>query len=500
MTTPHDSPARAAATIARRGFLALTGSAAAAALAACTAQPPVGAGASTSATPPPWAPPAEPMGFPADYLWGTATSAFQVEGATTVDGRGPSIWDAFTAVKANIRGGATGEPGADQYRRYESDADLMSDLGVGAYRFSISWSRIFPTGAGQVNRAGVDHYRALVEALVARGIRPAITLFHWDLPQALQDGGGWQERDTATRFAEYARTLFDALGDVEADWFTINEPKTHAFVGHWYGVHAPGLTDPDAAAAAVHHQLLAHGLAVQAFRASGARGRIGIALNLLPVYATDPDATGGADRVDASENRLFLDPVLLGTYPVEAIGPYPGSLPADAAAFEALQQPGDLDVVSEPCDLLAIQYYGVTGVDPGGNTVTIEPTSAASWQQIRAEGLYDLLTRLRDEYPAIPLLITENGMPDPLPAVTVDDPYRVDYLRTHFQQAARAIGEGVPLIGHFVWSLLDNFEWAEGYAQRWGIVAVDFDTQERMPKASAGFFSDVIASNAVSSA
>lgn len=493
-----DSPARPATTIARRGFLALSGSAVAAALAACTATPAPTAGATP--TPSPWAPPAEPMPFPAGYLWGTATSAYQVEGATTVDGRRPSVWDTFAATRSTIKGGATGDPAADQYRRYEADADLMADLGVGAYRFSVSWSRIIPTGSGTVNQAGVDHYRAVVDALVARGIRPAITLFHWDLPQALQDTGGWTNRDTTARFAEYARVLFDALGDVEADWFTINEPKTHAFVGHWYGVHAPGLTDPDAAAAAVHHQLLAHGLAVQQFRASGAKGRIGIALNLLPAYPTDPDATGGADRVDASENRLFLDPVLLGSYPTDAIGPYPGSLPADATAFEALQLPGDLDVISEPCDLLAIQYYGVTGVDPNGNTVTIEPTSAASWQQIRAEGLYDVLTRLRDEYPPIPILITENGMPDPLPAVTVDDPYRIDYLRTHFQQAARAIDDGVPLIGHFVWSLLDNFEWAEGYAQRWGIVAVDFATQERLPKASAGFFSDVIAANAVARA
>ncbi|MFF2369381.1 GH1 family beta-glucosidase [Agromyces sp. NPDC058110] len=492
-----DSPARPSATIARRGFLALGGSAAAAAaLAACTASSsPTGP---ATPTPTPWAPPAEPMPFPADYLWGTATSAYQVEGETALDGRGPSIWDTFAATRSNVKGGATGDPAADQYHRYEADADLMSDLGVGAYRFSISWSRILPTGSGAVNQAGLDHYRAVVDALVARGIRPAITLFHWDLPQALQDAGGWGDRETTARFAEYARTLFDAFGDVEIDWLTINEPKTHAFVGHWYGVHAPGLTDPDAAAAAVHHQMLAHGLAVREFRASGAKGRIGIALNLLPVYPIDPDATGGAERVDASENRLFLDPVLLGSYPIDAIGPYPGSLPADATAFEALQQPGDLDVISEPCDLLAIQYYGVTGVDDGGNTVTIEPTSAASWQQIRAEGLYDLLTRLRDDYPPIPILITENGMPDPLPAVTVDDPYRVDFLRTHFQQAARAIDEGVPLIGHFVWSLLDNFEWAEGYSQRWGIVAVDFATQERMPKASAGYFSDVIAANAVS--
>ncbi|TQM28150.1 GH1 family beta-glucosidase [Microbacterium kyungheense] len=491
------TPLRRDGDLSRRTFLLATGGITlTAALAACAPGSPSTSPTGTP-TPSAWMPPTEPMAFPKGYTWGAATSSFQIEGALTADGRGPSVWDTFAALPGKIADRSTGDPAADQYHRYADDVALMSSLGLGAYRFSISWSRVLPTGAGDVNQAGLDYYRRLVDALVGAGIRPAITLFHWDLPQALQDAGGWATRDTAARFADYAAICFDALGDSEADWLTVNEPKTHAFVGHWYGTHAPGLRKADAAAAAVHHQLLAHGLAVQRFRDSGAPGRIGAALNLIPVIATEPDYPEAATFTDARENRLFLDPVLKGSYPDDAIGDRPGQLPADPAAFAALQQPGDLEVISAPCDLLAIQYYGVTGVDGIGNTVEVAPTSLASWQQIDPQGLYDLLVRLKDEYPAIPLIITENGIPDPTGDLTVDDPDRIEFLRAHLQQAARAIGDGVPLEGHYVWSLLDNFEWAEGYTQRWGIVAVDFETQERTPKKSAGFFSDVIAANAV---
>lgn len=479
----------------RRGLLAAAGGGAIAmALAACA--PGTNPAPSTSSSG--WMPPADSMSFPKGFTWGTATSAYQVEGSPHADGRTASIWDTFAERPGAIKNGANGDTAADQYRRYGRDVDLMAGLGVGAYRFSISWPRIVPDSSGTINRAGVAHYRKLIDALVKRGIRPAITLFHWDLPQWVQDAHGWRSRETTERFVEYAEACFEAFGDVDADWMTFNEPKTHAFVGHWYGTHAPGLRLPDAAAAAVHHQLLAHGLAVQAFRASGAKGRIGIALNLLPAYSIDPTATKGRDRVDASENRLFLDPVLLGTYPQDAIGQLPGQLPADPALFAALQQPGDLTTISAPIDFLAVQYYGITGVDMTGNQVTIAPTSLASWQQIRAEGLYDLLTRLVADYPRIPLLITENGIPDPTGDLTVDDPKRIEFLRTHLQQAARAIGDGVPLEGYYVWSLLDNFEWAEGYTQRWGIVAVDFDTQKRTPKKSATWYQRVMAANAVS--
>ncbi|MEN1974949.1 GH1 family beta-glucosidase [Cellulomonas olei] len=487
-----DLLARGGPVLDRRTVLGLGAAAGVALLGACSAGP----GPSPSASPTAWAPPAEPLRFPTGYTWGAATSAFQVEGSTTADGRGPSVWDTFCATPGKVKGGATGDPGADVYRRWADDIRLMSELGIGSYRFSVAWPRIQPTGTGAVNPAGLDWYRRFVDGLVDAGIRPAITLFHWDLPQALQDAGGWAQRDTAARFADYAGIVVDALGDVDADWFTINEPKTHAYVGHWYGAQAPGLHDPATAVAAVHHQLLAHGLAVRRFRESGARGRIGIALNLLPVYPLE-GADEAAARVDARENRLFLDAVLRGSYPQDAIGPEPGQVPADPDAFAALVQDGDLEVISTPADLLAVQYYGVTGVGVTGEQVEIHPTSAATWQQVWPEGLYDLLVRLRDEYPAIPLLLTENGIPDESPELTTDDPYRTEYLRTHMQQAARAIADGVPLEAHYVWSFLDNFEWGEGYEQRWGIVGVDFDTQERVPKDSFRFYQRVIADNAV---
>ena len=477
----------------RRQVLLLgAGTAATAGLAACAPMSTPDPAATAT-----WTAPNDPMTFPASYTWGAATSSFQVEGSTTVDGRGPSIWDTFAAQSGRIRGGATGDPGADHYQRWETDLDLMAELGLGAYRFSVAWPRIQPTGTGAVNAKGLDFYRKLVDGLMERGIKPGITLYHWDLPQARQDAGGWPARDTAYRFADYARIMFDALGDVDADWFTINEPKTTAYVGHLYGAHAPGISDVDAAAAAVHHQLLGHGLAVQQFRDSGAAGRIGIALNLIPVYPTSEDFIESARFVDAAENRLFLDPVLRGSYPEDAIGSQGGMLHADPTVFDALVLDGDLDITSAPTDFLAIQYYGVTGAGFDGQQVTVFPTSNASWQQIHAEGLYELLVRLKDEYPATPIIITENGMPDETADMTVDDPYRVSYLRDHFVQASRAIAAGVPLEAHYVWSLLDNFEWAEGYQQRWGIVAVDFDTQERSPKKSFEFYQGVIAANAV---
>ncbi|WP_456787925.1 GH1 family beta-glucosidase [Cellulomonas sp. P5_C5] len=481
----------------RRTVLQLgAGVSAAGLLAACTSDGPVTA--TPTPTAPGWQPPAEPMAFPAGFVWGAATSSFQVEGSTTVDGRGQSIWDTFAATPGRISDGSTGDPAADHYRLWESDLDLVADLGLPAYRFSVAWPRIQPTGSGDVNQAGVDFYRRLVDGLLARGIHPAITLYHWDLPQALQDAGGWAVRETADRFGEYAAVMFDALRDVDATWLTINEPKTTAYVGHRWGVHAPGITDVDQAAAAIHHQLLGHGRAVQAFRDSGAAGEIGIALNLLPVYPTSRDADPAAVRTDAVENRMFLDPVLLGRYPTDAIGPLRGQLPADAAAFADLVQDGDLDAISAPLDVLAVQYYGVTGVDDAGNQVEAYPTSAAVWQQVYPEGLYDLLMDLLIDYPdAPPLVITENGIPDRTSEGTTDDPERLEFLRAHLQQAARAIDDGVRLVGYYAWSLLDNFEWAEGMSQRWGLVHVDFETQERTPKASMEWYSSVVRANAV---
>jgi beta-glucosidase len=440
------------------------------------------------------------MHFPNGFTWGAATSAYQIEGSTTADGRGVSIWDTFVALPGTIADHSTGDPAADHYRLWESDLDLMASLGLKSYRFSIAWPRIQPLGSGPINQRGIDFYRGLIDGLMKRGIKPAITMYHWDLPQPLQDVGGWANRKTAESFADYATILFSAFGDVEADWFTINEPKTTAFEGYAYGVHAPGLRDGNAAGAAVHHQLLGHGMAVQRFRASGARGRIGIALNLMPVYPISASAKQATTYADGAENRLFLDPVLLGRYPTDAIGGLPGQVSIGSTAFESNILPGDMKTISTKIDLLGVQYYGVAGIDSNGYQVEIHPVSRATWQQIYPQGLFDLLTRIKRDYPTIPLVITENGMPDPTANLTVDDPYRVTFLREHFQQAARAIAAGVPLEGYYVWSLLDNFEWAEGYTQRFGIVAVDFATQKRSPKKSAALLSSVIAANAVSPA
>jgi beta-glucosidase len=455
------------------------------------------AGCSPVAAPGPWTPPTDPMPFPRGFTWGAATSAYQVEGSTKADGRGVSIWDTFTARPGVIADGSTGDPAADHYRLWEHDLDLMARLGLKSYRFSIAWPRIVPLGKGAINQKGLDFYRGLIDGLVQRNIKPAITMYHWDLPQPLQDVGGWANRETAYHFADYADILFGAFGDVDADWFTINEPKTTAYVGYADGSQAPGLQDGNAAGAAVHYQLLAHGLAVQRFRASGAKGRIGIALSLLPAYPASVAAKQAARYADGAENRLFLDPVLLGKYPTDAIGGLPGQIGLGSTSFFSNVLPGDLAIISTKCDLLAVQYYGVTVIDTNGFEVYTHPISDATWQQIYAPGLYELLMRITRDYPRIPLVITENGMPDPTATLTTDDPYRVTFLRNHFIQASRAIAAGVPLEGYYVWSLLDNFEWAEGYTQRWGIVAVDFTTQQRLPKKSAAFLSSVIRANSV---
>ena len=454
-------------------------------------------GGSSDLRPSPTLAPGQRFAFPRHFVWGSATSAYQIEGATGEDGRGPSIWDTFCAEAGHIVDGSSGEPAADHYHRWAEDLDLMAGLGLGGYRFSVAWPRVQPDGGGPVNQAGLDFYRRLVDGLLERGIRPAVTLYHWDLPQPIQDAGGWPERDTALRFADYATIVFGALADAGADFLTINEPKTTAMVGHLMGAHAPGLRDPAAAVAAVHHQLLGHGLAVRAFRASSARGRIGIALNLLPVVAVDEAAAQAAAYADAVENRLYLDPVLLGRYPTDALGRDPGQLDADPMLLETLTADGDLAIISSPMDVLGLQYYGSTGIDASGGTTVLHETSLAPWQQIDPESFTAVLRRLADDYPAIPILVTENGIPDDDADGTTRDERRVAFLRDHLVAEQRAIAAGVPVEGHYVWSLLDNFEWAYGYTQRWGVVRVDFDTQERSPKDSARWYADVVAANAV---
>jgi len=462
--------------------------------------------------------PGEELPFPAGFTWGAATAAYQIEGGASAGGRAPSVWDTFSHTPGKVRGGDTGDIACDSYHRYAEDADLIKSLGLAAYRFSISWPRILPAGEGgkgAVNQEGLDYYKQLLDALAERGIQPSVTLFHWDTPQALQDKGGWASRDTALRFAEYAAIVGEALGDRVPKWITLNEPHVVVHNGHRIGVHAPGLTDDAAAAAVTHHLLLGHGLAARALRAVTPAGtEVGVTLSLTPVRL-GPDASEDlqhAARVtDASSNGLFLDPLLYGRYPAHAL---PGLLPpAD------LIRDGDLEVINAPLDFLGVNYYrpvhlrhgdparlllgeapaeggfdGIVQFDP----LDLEHTNMG-WL-IDPEGLYELLLRLSKDAPGVPLYVTENGCgaEDYLGTDgVVNDLERIKYLHQHLHAAARAVNDGANLAGYFVWSLLDNFEWAYGYQKRFGIVFVDFATRNRTPKASAGFYADVARANAV---
>jgi beta-glucosidase len=428
--------------------------------------------------------------FPDGFVWGAATSAYQVEGATTEDGRGESVWDTFAAVHGNVENGESGEPGAGHYHRYVEDLDLMADLGLHSYRFSIAWPRIQPSGSGAPNQKGLDFYRRLADGLAERGIRPMATLFHWDLPQDLQYQGGWENRDTAARFADYASIVFEALEI--GDWLTINEPKTVVESGYRYGVHAPGIRDDARAYVACHHLLLAHGLASQALHALRPDARIGPALNLHPTYPADdtPEAREAAWHRDGLENRLYLDPIFRGRYPEDTL-----RWLAERGPIREHILDGDLAIISEPVDLLGVQYYTPVFVNGAGERVFRHPRAQAEWLEIYPEGLHDILVRLRDDHPGVPLVVTENGMPA-LDRIGLDgrvrDDDRIAFLRDHLLAMHRAIEEGAPVEGYHVWSLLDNFEWAEGYGQRFGIVYVDYPTLRRVPKDSALWYRDVI--------
>jgi beta-glucosidase len=407
------------------------------------------------------------------------------------------VWDAFCREPGRVRNADTGDVAAEHYFRYRSDLDLMHELGLHSYRFSIAWPRVMPDGSGQINHNGLDFYRRLVEGLHQRGIEPMATLFHWDLPQALQDQGGWESRDTAYRFADYAAVVFDAMGDDVPTWLTINEPKTVVQNGYLMGIHAPGLIDPDAAYGVAHHLALAHGLAVQEFRSRARSGHIGPALNLHPTYPADSSdaASRAAHLFDGYENRLYLDPIFKGEYPADVLE----DLGRDSRLAKVILD-GDLAVIASDVDLLAVQYYCPIYVDAEGNTVSRWPTSQAFWQQIYPEGMYDILTRVLRDYGPVPISITENGMPNEdllRPDGTVDDASRIAFLRDHFAAAHRAIDAGVKLESYHVWSLLDNFEWQQGYAERWGLVYVDYPTQQRILKRSAQWYRDVIARNGI---
>ncbi|MEV4759498.1 GH1 family beta-glucosidase [Micromonospora sp. NPDC049559] len=481
---------------------ALSASAATAARVSAGTAATAGALATTAACdddPDPNADPEAPLGlrFPEGFSWGAATSAYQIEGAAKDDGRGESVWDTFSHTPGRTRGGDTGDVAADHYHRYAADLDLMKELGLRTYRFSISWPRIQADGTGEPNQRGLDFYRRLVEGLRERDIAPMATLFHWDLPQALQDAGGWESREVAYRFADYADAVFQALGADVRDWLTINEPKTVVQNGYIHGHHAPGKRDEAAAYLVAHHLQLAHGLAVQALRATGGASRIGPALNLHPCYPADDSAEAAAATrlYDGYENRLYLDSIMKGGYPSDVLD----DLGPDSRMVRGIRD-GDAHIISTPVDLIAVQYYTPIYVTAGGGTVQKWPTSEANWQQIYPDGLYDTLVRVHRDYGPIPLTITENGLPTPDTMGadgTVDDAGRVRFLRDHFAAAHRAIAEGVPLKSYHVWSLMDNFEWAEGYEQRWGMIYVDYPTQRRTFKRSAHWYRKVIAANAV---
>jgi beta-glucosidase len=452
--------------------------------------------------------------FPQGFTWGAATAAYQIEGAAGADGRGPSVWDTFSRTPGKVRGGDTGDVACDAYHRYPQDVALMASLGLGAYRFSVSWPRIQPAGRGAVNQKGLDYYRALLDELAGRGIAASATLYHWDLPQALQDDGGWAVRDTAQRFAEYAAIVAEALGDRVARWITLNEPQVVASHGYRTGEHAPGVRDAVAAAAATHHLLLGHGLAAQAVRATAGGVPVGITLDLHPVLVLGEVSEAvehGRAVTDTNMNGLFLEPLLTGSYPEQTRA---GLLPP-----EDLIAAGDMETISQPLDFLGVNYYSAVYLragDPQDLRRNEEPArfgtpgvveyrpdrlerTPMGWL-VDPEGLYELLMRLSKDAPGLPLFVTENGCAaeDYIgPDGVVNDVERVRFLHRHLDAAARAIRDGANLAGYFVWSLLDNFEWAWGYQKRFGIVFVDFATQRRIPKASAHFYADVVRANAV---
>ena len=428
--------------------------------------------------------PAEPPHrFPADFVWGVATSAFQIEGAAAEDGKGPSIWDRFCRVPGAIDDGSHGDVACDHVHRLEQDLDLIAWLGVDAYRFSVSWPRVQPDGRGAWNEKGLDFYERLVDGLLARGIRPYLTLNHWDLPDALQARGGWADRDTVQHFADYALGIDRRLGSRIAAITTHNEPWVIATLGHEQGRFAPGLKSRAVAAQVSHHLLLSHGLALRALRAQGCRARLGIVLNLAPVQ---PASDSGADRAAAAleDGRLlrwYMDPVCGRGYPQDVID----DLGTDAPQVAA----GDLQAIATPLDFLGINYYSRTVVSAAGGWRAEGsglPVTEMGWE-VYPEGLTALLQRLHRDYPLPPTYVTENGaaFADRLDGGRVRDAARTDYIAAHIAAVGDALRAGVPMAGYMVWSLLDNFEWACGYTKRFGIVHVDYATQQRTPKDSA---------------
>lgn len=439
------------------------------------------------------------MTFPKDFLWGVAASSYQIEGAALTDGRGECIWTRFSHTPGKVKNGDTGDIACEHYTRYPEDIALMKDLGLQAYRFSLSWPRVLPTGTGAVNPAGLEFYDRLVDEILKAGMQPWATLYHWDLPQALEDQGGWTNPAVVDWFVEYTDVITKRLGDRVKNWITHNEPFCAAFLGYGFGIHAPGLQDFPKALQAAHHLLVSHGKAVPVIRANVPDAKVGITLNTLPAVPASYKLADreAAWRQDGLQNRWFLDPVYRGHYPadmVEIFGPALTGINLD-----------EVKVAAVPTDFLGVNYYnrmiiaksddpimGFTFVRPEGDDVEF---TAMDWE-IYPPGLTDILVRIHHDYHPAALYVTENGaaFDDPSPTNgSVPDPRRVNYLKTHFEAAEKAIAEGAPLKGYFVWSFMDNFEWAEGYTKRFGIVYVDYETQKRTPKDSALYVKSVIA-------
>ena len=439
------------------------------------------------------------MTFPRDFAWGAATAAFQIEGATTADGRGESIWDRFARTPGKVHNGDTGDPACEHYYRWREDLDLIAALGLRAYRFSISWPRIQPHGRGPANQRGLDFYRRLLEGLRERGVSPLVTLYHWDLPQALEDEGGWASRDTVDRFAEYAELVFDGLDGLVEDWTTHNEPYVTSFLGYATGTKAPGATDWPRALRAAHHVLLSHGTVVRVFRERGRPGRIGITLDLTVARpgGDGDDDRAAARRLEGHHNGWFLDPLLRGAYPTHMVELYEQRF----GPLDVIQE-GDLETIGQPLDYLGVNFYrpNVVVASDEGSVIGVREVpqradrTAMGWPVVPT-ALTELLVGLKRDYGDLPLLITENGaaFEDRLNgADVVEDPRRVAYIEGHLAAVEEAIAAGVDVRGYFVWSLLDNFEWEHGYSQRFGIVYVDFETQRRVPKRSALWYRDRI--------
>jgi beta-glucosidase len=441
------------------------------------------------------------VSFPDHFLFGTATAAYQIEGAADEDGRGQSIWDTFASEPGRVKNGDTGAIACDHYHRLESDLDLLVELGIQAYRFSVAWPRIQPDGEGPANRKGLEFYRRLVTGLRDRHIVPMATLYHWDLPQALEDVGGWRNRTTAFRFAEYSKIVADELGDAVDFWVTVNEPWCCAFLGNLEGRFAPGRKNLDDALSSAHHLLLGHGLSCQALRTAGVKGDVGIALNLTNVVSatSDRDDLEAAIRIDGNENRWFLDPVFRGSYPADMLDWYKSRADLTPLLNE------DMEIIQQPIDFLGLNFYEHNVVaadrsDPVHQARRLPPEAPATpfGMAVRPEAFRATINRVKADYSTLPIYITENGA-SYLDTVnsdgSVDDIERTEYLRKYIDALGQSIDDGVDVRGYFVWTLMDNFEWSLGYSCRFGIVYTDFETQSRTPKASGRWYQSLISAH-----